>query len=113
MIFVAAALTHRELLHRGIDAIVRQRLNDRESRPAIDAVGKGVAVMPIGQIANLTQAIGAGSKIRHQERALCSFTATGADLKLLIADRGQPGLSDRLNRCMRRLFLRHPRQETD
>ena len=82
-IFARAIGAHREFFHRGVGAIVRQGLDDREARPAIRAVGEGITKATIGRIENFAQAIVAGRDVRQNEGALSAFLAAFPDLEFL------------------------------
>src|SRR4029453_11055489 len=53
----STGLAHAKMLHRRVGAIVRQRLDDTETRAAVGAVGKGVTIASIVQVENLAQAV--------------------------------------------------------
>jgi len=55
---------HVKAGHGGVRPVIRNGRDDGEPWPAVGAVGKGVAVAPIGWIEQLAQAIRAGGDIR-------------------------------------------------
>ena len=59
----SARLAHRKRGHRGAGAIVRQGGDDRPARPAVGAVGEGVAEAAVGRVECLGQAVGAGGGV--------------------------------------------------
>ena len=64
-----ARRAHHEAAHRGVRPVVGHRVDDAEPRTAVRAVGEGIAIAPIGRVANLGQAIVAGCDVGHHQRA--------------------------------------------
>ena len=62
-IIAGAVRAHRERRHAGAGAVVRDGADDREARPAMGAVGEGVAVAAGRRIGDLGEAGGTGRGI--------------------------------------------------
>ena len=62
-IFGGATLAHGEILHGRARAIVGQRVDDREARPAIGTVDEGIAEAAVVRVEKLRRAVVAGGQI--------------------------------------------------
>ena len=80
---------HREAAHRGVRPVVGHRVDDAEPRPAVRAVGEGIAIAAIGGIANLGQAVVAGGDVGHHQRPGAALSSLSRMLKPL-RDRVEP-----------------------
>ena len=62
-VFGGATLAHGEILHGRARAIVGQRVDDREARPAIGTVDEGIAEAAVVRVEKLRRAVVAGGQI--------------------------------------------------
>ncbi len=69
-VFAGATRAHLESLHRSCRAVVRQRVDDGEARPAVRAVDERVAIAPVVGVEQLGQAIVAGGQVGRHQRGL-------------------------------------------
>ena len=67
VIFSLAISTHPETAHGGPGTVIGNILNDSESRPAVGAVGKWVAIAPVARGENLFLACLAGGNVRRDQ----------------------------------------------
>ncbi len=86
LVFAPARLAHLEPGHRRVRPVVRQRLDDREPRAAVRAVGEGIAVASVGWIEDLGQALWTGGDVGQDQRRLRAAGAF-ANLEAGEADR--------------------------
>jgi hypothetical protein len=63
LVFRAAGGAHLERRHGGLRPVIGQPVEDRQPRAAMGAIGEGVAMAPVGRVADFAQAIGAGGGI--------------------------------------------------
>ena len=78
--------------------VVGDVADDGVARPAVGAVGEGVAEAPVGRIGEIAQAIGAGGDVRRDQRELAGLGLARANLEV---------------RCRRRArFRRRPSPES-
>jgi hypothetical protein len=64
-VLTLARLAHLEGFHRGFGPVVWKLFNNAVARPAVGAVGEGVAKATIVRVLNLLQTISAGGDIRE------------------------------------------------
>src|SRR5262245_66348192 len=69
-VFGLARRAHRELTHRRLRAVIRRVLDDRETRPAVDAIDKRIAVAPVSRVEQFSQAIGASCDVGREGNEL-------------------------------------------
>ncbi len=60
-----AVWTEGEGRHAGVGAVVGDGADDAQARPAMGAVGEGVAITPVRRVGDLGGAGGAGGGVRH------------------------------------------------
>jgi len=77
---------HPEPRHRRARPVVRQAMEDRETRAAVGAVGERVAEATVRRVEQLAQAVGTRGDVRQHERRLLTGRAF-ADLEARQADR--------------------------
>jgi hypothetical protein len=94
--------THLETAHGGLGAVVGDVLDDGEARAAVGAIGKRVAIAPVGKIQNLSQTGLAGSDIRGDKLILALLGDAMPDLKAAIAQRSMASYGDILQASQRR-----------
>ncbi len=70
-----AGRAHAEFLHRGRGTVVRDRLDDGQSRPAMRAIGEWIAVAPRLRVGDLCETGRAGCRIGHDAGVDCIRTA--------------------------------------
>src|SRR6185437_14096438 len=63
LVFLAALITHRELTHRGLRAIVWNSFDYRKPRTAIRAVDKRISVTAVTRVEQLSQAVPASADV--------------------------------------------------
>ncbi len=63
LVLCPAPAAHFKVAHGGIDAIVGDRVDDAESRPAGGAVGKRISITTVAGIEDLPEALRAGSEV--------------------------------------------------
>ncbi len=105
-----ARVAHGEAGHRRLRAVVGQRAGNRVARPAMGAVGEGIAMKPRGGIEDLGKTLRARCGIRHD--AGCRLTRTTRHNDKI----GRAGLRqwipvDRLDTGERRSFQRQSRKK--
>ena len=81
LVLAQALRAHREQLHRGLRAIVRRLLYDREARPAVRAVDERVVVPAVALVEKLSMAVGADGDIRTDECHLVTVRLALADFE--------------------------------
>ena len=91
VIFFAALRTHCEGLHRGLDTIVREGIDDRKTRATVCAVGKRVEVAAIVGIEYITQTILASRDVRQNQSQVLSLMIALTNLKTPEEKRVQAG----------------------
>ena len=64
-----AVRTHREHSHRRVDPVIRYVACDRESRPAVRAVGERIPITPVGGVLDVGEALRAGGQIGWDRHA--------------------------------------------
>ena len=69
-VFGGATLAHGEILHGRARAIVGQRVDDGEARPAIGTVDEGVAEAAVVRVEQFRRAVVASGQISRHERGL-------------------------------------------
>ena len=82
---------HVEAGHAGPRAVVGQVLDDRPARPAVGAIGEGIAEPPLARRVNLLAALGAGRQVGGNRRPGRSLVRAAANLERRRAVR-LPGL---------------------
>src|ERR1700722_820440 len=87
VILAVALRAHRKSFHRSVRAIVRQGLDDRESRPAIGAVREGIAVPAIPGIKNVASTICADGNIGQYQNGLAAALVAVANIEILVTGR--------------------------
>ena len=87
---------HAKAGHRGVRPVVRNVADDGVARPAVGAVGEGIAIAPVGRIGEIAEAVGAGGHVRRNQHEL-------AFLRLALANREVP-LAQRLDLRHQHLF---------
>ncbi len=85
-IFLPACGTERKSLHRGSSPIVRTAGDNRQSRPAMRAVQKRVAISPVGRIEQFVQAIATSGHVRGNQHSTFRIEFAGFDPKLPVAE---------------------------
>ena len=88
IVLALAVGAHAKVAHGRPRTVIGHVLDDRESRPAISAVGKGIAIAPVCGIADLALAVGAGGDIGRDQLVGASLRPAVPDLKALIAAGG-------------------------
>ena len=111
VIFRVACGTLFEASHRCVWAIVRKFLYYAESRPAVRAVSKRIAISPVRRVQEITQAIRANRDVRKNERCLWARIVAIPNLEALIADNVEEGGFQALDNGEGRLFFLKPGQE--
>jgi hypothetical protein len=86
LVFGLASLAHDEAAHGRVGAVVRQGLNDAETRPAVRAVRERITVTPISRLSDILQTISASGIVGENEGGFCPASIARADL-----ERGVPG----------------------
>ncbi len=69
VVFGPAPGTLRKTPHGGVRAVIREPLNDAETRAAVRAVGERIAIAAVGGIQEFREALRAGRDVRKDERA--------------------------------------------
>ena len=82
LVLAPAVRAEREVAHRGLAAVVGRGFDDGKARPAVGAVGEGIAVAPGEGIADFGQAVGAGRHVRGH-RGPHRAADRGGDLEAL------------------------------
>ena len=85
VIFFFTVRAHREGLHGSFRPVVGHVLDDRKARPAVGAVDKGIAISPVGRIAEFPKAVCADRDIRRDEGVPLILPLTADDGKGLKA----------------------------
>ncbi len=88
LVFGSASLAHHKGGHRGAIAVVRRSANDRETRTAVSAVEKRIAIAPIRRIEQLGQARVARGDVRRDEDRARRIGVAGHDAESDIVCRG-------------------------
>ena len=103
---------HDEAAHGGVGAVVGQRLDDTEARPAVGAVGEWIAVAAVGGIQHFGQTVGAGGDIGQHQRGLGTGFFAVTNLETDVAGRFQPlfvqRVDDGARRCLERQTFQKP-----
>ena len=76
-VFFAAMRAHLEVLHGGVGAVIGDIGDNRKARAAVGAVGKRIAVAPVGRVEDLLEAVGAGGDIRGNKLVFPFFGRLG------------------------------------
>src|SRR3954447_1569985 len=83
LVLAVAVGAHLERRHGRAFAVVRQRADDREARPALGAVDERIAVAPVAGVEQLAHALVAGGDISRPERlALAAGARVDPELAL-------------------------------
>jgi len=67
VVFRLAGRAHGEGAHGGHRPVVGHGFDDGVARPAVGAVGEGVAVAAVGRVQDFRQAVGAGGHVRRDQ----------------------------------------------
>ena len=95
---------HREIFHRRVRAVVRQRFDDAEARAAIGAVRERIKMAPVFGIKNFAQTIRAGGDVGQDQSGFAAGSFTWTDFKILVAGGVEPQRFKALNGTARRFF---------
>ena len=80
-----AGRAHAEPGHAGPRTVVGQVLDDRPARPAVGAIGEGIAEPPLARRADLLAALGAGRQVGGDRRPGRPLVRAAADLESRLA----------------------------
>ena len=111
VIFRVAGGTLFEPSHGRVWAIVRNFLDYAESRPAVRAVRKRIAISPVRRIQEFSQAIRTNRDIWQNERCLWARIVAIPNLEALMADNVEVGGFQALDNGQGRLLLLQPGHE--
>jgi hypothetical protein len=110
-VFGLALRAHRKIFHRGVGAVVRERLDDAESRATIGAIGEGIEEASVLWIKDFAHTIRAGSDVRQHQSGLGSAGVAFADFEAVVAREIEPGRFQAVNGTARGLFGFQSQQE--
>ena len=82
VVFPVAVRAHRKCAHRGLGPVIGHVLDDRKARAAVGAVDKGIAVTPIGRVAQLAQAVVTDADVGGNERVALRLGFALQDLEI-------------------------------
>ena len=105
VVFAVAGGAEGEGLHRGVGAVVGERLDDAEAGAAVGATDEGIAVAAVGGVGELAEAVGAGGDVGEDEDGFGAGVVAVADFEFVVAggveEGGFEALDDGAGRLVR------------